>query len=50
MEIITAERLDPTNLTCCLEEEVLVCRHQLFGPSTLCYPTILSLSVLHFLI
>lgn len=30
MEIITAERLDPTNLTSCLDEEVLVCLHQLF--------------------
>lgn len=47
MEIITAERLDPTNLTSCLEEEVLMCRHQLFGPFSLSYPTILSLSVLH---
>lgn len=30
MEIITAERLDPTNLTSCLNEEVLMCLLQLF--------------------
>lgn len=42
MEIITAERLDPSNLTSCLDEEVLMCRHQLFGPfSLLPYYTLL---------
>lgn len=29
MGIITSERLDPSNLTCCLDEEVLMCLHQL---------------------
>lgn len=27
MKIIAAERLDPTNLTSCLDEEVLMCPH-----------------------
>lgn len=39
MEFMTAERLDPTNLTSCLDEEVLMCLHQLFA--LLSYPSLL---------